>query len=169
MGRRVPTCRECRCSSGHDCRFTGCVAFARISILGPIGCFTTLAAARCPGRQQPAGARAGISFAPSVRATPSSAVPVGQYRRRCVVALLPPLVRAVLIYRQHTPTKKTHQASCMAVPLTVRGCSASPVRVGCPFSCGIAVACSACELFGRRCAVALLPPSVLACSARQAP
>ena len=44
-----------RCSSMYACCFTGCGAFARISVLGPTGCLTVLAAARCPGRQHPAG------------------------------------------------------------------------------------------------------------------
>ena len=57
-----------------------------------------------------------------------------------------------------TTTTKKKRSSCMAVPLTVRGRSASPVGVGCLFSCGIAVACLACELFGRRCAVAFASP-----------
>ena len=123
-----------RCNSVYACRFTSWGAFNRISVLGPLGCFTALAAAPCLGRQHPAGARASMAFTTSCSTFYSCASfqPVGQYRRRCAVALLPPLGRAVLLPRQHKKIEK----SCMAVPLTARGCSASPVGVGCLFPVG---------------------------------
>ena len=95
-----------RCSSMYACCFTGCGAFARISVLGPTGCLTVLAAARCPGRQHPAGDPA--FFCPVVQHLLQlcQCPAVGQYRRRCAVALLPPLVRAVLIHRRQKKREK---------------------------------------------------------------